>query len=240
MDVCEDDDAVFANLSTIEDGELSYKWYFGDNSAVNTEYNPAHKYSVGTTTTYTVNLVVSVLDGCDDTAARSITVTTIPTCDFTVAPFNQVGFNTYKFTPANSSYDSYEWFFGEGGTSTNVSPLYQYTFVGSFDITLKAKDADCQCSNTKKVGITETGIDVVNAGKFKLYPNPSDKFITIDLLSTNNAVVKVLNQIGQVVLNKDLSQESTELYIGDLTSGIYTVEVMIDGVKSVTKLSIVH
>ncbi len=118
--------------------------------------------------------------------------------------------------------------------------MYQYTFVGSFDITLKAKDADCQCSNTKKVGITETGIDVVNAGKFKLYPNPSDKFITIDLLSTNNAVVKVLNQIGQVVLNKDLSQESTELYIGDLTSGIYTVEVMIDGVKSVTKLSIVH
>jgi PKD repeat protein len=240
MDICEDHDAMFANLSSIEDGELNYQWYFGDNSAVNTDYNPTHRYSVSTTTTYTVNLVVSVPGGCDDTAARSITITTIPTCDFTVAPYNPVGFNTYKFTPVNSSYDAYEWFFGEGGTSTNVSPLYQYTFVGAFDVTLKAKDADCQCSNTKRVGISETGIDVVNSNKFKLYPNPSDKFITIDLISASSASVKVLNQLGQVVLNKDLSQLSTELYIGDLNSGIYTVEVMIDGVKSVTKLSIVH
>jgi len=239
-DICVNEDAQFVNLSTIEDGEILYKWYFGDNSPVNTNPMPTHKFTQTITTTYTVNLIASVAGGCDDTASKSITVTNIPTCDFTVAPANTIGFNTYKFTPSVSTYDSYEWFFGEGGTSTAVAPTYKYAYLGSFEITMKAKDADCECSITKRVGISKTSIDAEIADKFKLYPNPTDKYINIDLMNTNNATVRILNNVGQVVLSQDLAQTSSELYVGDLASGMYTVEVIIDGVRSVTKLSVVH
>lgn len=240
MDVCEGEFATFVNNTTIEDGDLQYKWYFGDNSPIGTDQHPTHKYVVPTTTTFTVNLIVSVADGCDDTAARQITITKIPVCDFTVAPYNQIGFNTYKFTPANTNYDSYEWFFGEGGTSTLMSPTYQYTFLGSFDITMKAKDAECECSMTKRVAITQTGIDDVEASLFSLYPNPADNIVYIKLEDADNANVKVFDQLGQLVLSTEIQGQSGEINVSELSSGIYNIEVMINGVRTHRKLSVVR
>lgn len=239
-DVCQDDEAVFVNKSTIEDGTLKFNWYFGDNSTPSTEFHPKHKFVITSSTTYTTMLVASVDGGCDDTAYQQVTVTTTPTCDFTVAPYNQIGFNHYKFTPANSTYDSYSWLFGEGGLSTDVSPIYQYQFLGSFDVTLKAIDHDCECVLVKRVSITQTGIDQLGINDLKVYPNPSDNVLHIDLLNSESATIRIFDNLGQLVYEVSTSQATNEISTTDLASGLYTVEVTINGVKHQVKLSIVH
>jgi len=239
-DVCQDNEAIFVNKSSIEDGELKFNWYFGDLSQPSSEFHPKHIFNITSTTTYTTMLVVSVDGGCDDTAYQQITVTTTPTCEFTVAPYNQIGFNHYKFTPANATYDSYSWLFGEGGISNDVSPVYQYQFLGSFEITLKAVDHDCECELVKRVSITQTSLDKIGNDVLKVYPNPSDNLLHIDLMNSETATIRIMDNLGQVVYEGSTSQSQNEIATADFASGLYTVEITVNGIKHLVKLSIVH
>lgn len=239
-DVCADKEAVFVNKSTIDDGELSFSWYFGDTSSSSHEFHPKHIYNINSSTTFTTMLVVSVDGGCNDTVYKPITVTTIPSCQFTYAPYNQIGFNHYKFTPANATYDSYTWMFGEGGLSNDVSPIYQYQFLGNFDVTLKAVDHECECTLVKRVLIAQTGLDQLADNGLKVYPNPTDNVLHIDLTNAQTASIKIYDNLGQVVYMSEVNETSNTINTTEFASGLYTVEVVINGVKQVVKLSIAH
>lgn len=236
-DICNGENAVFANRSSSDDGVMNYKWFFGDTSNVSYAVNPIKRYDVSTSTTFSVALVVGVPGGCEDTLVKQVTVTGTPTCEFSVAPNNNIGFNTYKFTPANNGYDTYEWMFGDGGTSMDAEPNYKYQALGTYDVTLNATDGECECTSTKKVSITQTGLDALNENNLKVYPNPADKLINLEL--DGNASVQIFNHLGQLVMTSEISEKG-QMYIGDLSSGLYTVVIETGGVKSVVKVSVVH
>lgn len=239
QDVCDGDLAIFVNKTILDNGDPQFKWYFGDNSPVTTERHPQHLYSIMSTTTYTVALVVSVEGGCDDTAFRQLDVTLIPNCDFSVAPHNVIGFNHYKFTPANATYDKYEWLFGEGGTSMDVSPVYQYQILGNFDVTLKATENNCNCVKTKRVSITQTGLANELPPSIKVYPNPADDQLSIEMGQEGTFKVRMYNVVGQLV-SEQVFMESGELDTQNLVPGLYTLELEIDGKTYVLKISVNH
>ncbi|HMO60997.1 MAG TPA: PKD domain-containing protein [Ferruginibacter sp.] len=129
-----------------------WNWDFGDGTTASTQ-NPKHVYA--TAGTYTVTLSVETVNGCASTApaSKQITIDVSPVADF-VLPGNTCLPNaTPVFTNASTISDgtiatvTYQWEFGDGGTSTLKDPTHVYTNTGNYDVRLTAISAK-GCTNS--------------------------------------------------------------------------------------------
>jgi len=137
---------TFNNTTT---DAVSYQWDFGDGSAPVTDANPSHTYnSAGA---YNVSLIAVGANGCADTLVQeSFIEITKPIIQLPGLPRGGCLPYTTKFEASITSPDaivSYQWNFGDGGTSSEESPTYTYTTKGTYDVTLTI---------TTKGGCTET------------------------------------------------------------------------------------
>ncbi len=138
----------FNNQSTGA-GTLTYQWSFGDGNT-STNANPSHTYT--TTGSFTVQLVTTNQNGCRDTIRRvnainianNITNFTAPTsvCTNSTIPL------TNSSTPAPVSV---LWQFGDGTTSTAVSPTKTYTTAGTYEIKMINNYGICIDSMTRTI-----------------------------------------------------------------------------------------
>lgn len=89
--------------------------------------------------------------------------------------------------------------------------------------------------------------NVVAENSVELYPNPASSKVTITYNQTgtaNRASVSVKNLVGQTVLSQNIDSRSTgaknvSLDVSGLSAGIYIAELDIDGVKTLSKFSVV-
>lgn len=152
---------AFTNTTT--DG-VSYKWDFGDSTATSTEANPSHTYAKAGA--YNVSLIAIGANGCADTLVQeSFIEITKPVIQLPGLPRGGCLPYTTKFESKITSPDaivSYQWNFGDGGTSTEATPNYTYTKKGTYDVTLTI---------TTKGGCTET-LRIPKAIKVGNKPDP--------------------------------------------------------------------
>jgi len=124
----------------------SWQWDFGDGSTSLLQ-NPTHVYlAVGT---YTVQLISAAGNGCSDTISFPITVTPIPTADFSFA--NVCANDSTFFTDLSSGApDTYVWNFGDGFTdnTNDPNPEHVYTIANTYNVTLTAGYAASGCTNS--------------------------------------------------------------------------------------------
>lgn len=80
------------------------------------------------------------LTGCSDSAFKQITVNPAPTAAFTVPP---VSCTNSPLVLANNSTgaNGYQWNFGNGASSTNSLPVYNYPAIGVYTISLTASNS---------------------------------------------------------------------------------------------------
>jgi hypothetical protein len=64
-----------------------------------------------------------------------------------------------------------------------------------------------------------------NAGIFRMYPNPANKYLTIRLENETEASLSVYGLEGKLMFQIQLNQQETILDIGELAAGIYIVSV---------------
>ena len=138
-------EVTFKNQST---NAQSYSWNFG-NGKTSTQKDPTITYtSAGT---YSVSLVASNGEKTD-TYKQNVSVSyKQPTASFsfkTEAPLKIVLTNT------STNATSYEWDFGDGKTSTEKNPTHRYSAVGSYIITLVAKNPSGSQQYRQTVQIT--------------------------------------------------------------------------------------
>ena len=115
-----------------------YEWDFGD-GGLSTAQNPFHIYT--TAGNYSVTLKVTNAGGCSKVVSRPNFIQVSPgvIVDFSyTAPQLCKPPETINFTNLSTGPGvlSYEWQFGDGGTSTAANPSYTYLTGGSFNITL--------------------------------------------------------------------------------------------------------
>jgi gliding motility-associated-like protein len=142
----------------------NWSWNFGDGTS-STSQNPSHIYT--SPGTYSVTLTVSTNGGCtNNTSSSPLVVSAYP---FPVASFtvNQYEFNLpydkLICTNLSTGAVSYNWSFGDGGTSTAVNPQYTFSTVGFYNIQLIATSA-FGCSDTATVRVsTDASIIFPNA-----------------------------------------------------------------------------
>ena len=153
-----------AGSSDPEGATLTYDWTFGD-GASSTAANPGHTYqSPGT---YLAHLTVSDGTNTVQSANFSINVTAPvnqpPTAVATASATNGVSPLVVTFSGAGSSDPegtalTYNWTFGDGGTSTAVNPSHTYQAAGSYMVRLTVSDG------TNAVQSTGISITVINPG----------------------------------------------------------------------------
>jgi gliding motility-associated-like protein len=147
---------VTARLDAIPGGS-TYFWNFKDGNA---EYGGAaatHQFinTTGNPVTYTVELTTTSFYGCTDKKTADITVYPLPIVNFSADPvMQQYPSATVTFTNLTPSGSwTYLWQYGDGSTSTDVSPAYTYAVPGEYEVTLTALTAECIDSISHKITI---------------------------------------------------------------------------------------
>lgn len=237
QDICSGESAAFVNLSKGDKGGIQYSWDFG-NGTYSTQQAPIRLYTPTATTTYTVALVASYPGACSDTIRKTITVSESPVSNFTS---KDLGLLKVSFTPSNTTYSKYEWLFGEGGSSNSVSPTYQYTYTGNFNVTLKTTNA-AGCSNSimKKAVATTSINNVANNNGISIYPNPNAGGFTVSNAAGNAMKVEIYNVLGEKVYTKTTTEGSLAVDLDNNAKGIYLVKVTINGVTSTSKITVTN
>ncbi|MCK4858184.1 MAG: PKD domain-containing protein [candidate division Zixibacteria bacterium] len=118
--------------------DLVYEWDFGDGEG-STDSAPLHAFADADT--YLVTLIVSN-DCGTDTTEKELIVIDVPAVDFTASNTSGSAPLTVDFSD-NSTYspNAWEWSFGDGGGSTDESPIYVYQVPGMYDVSLMAANA---------------------------------------------------------------------------------------------------
>jgi gliding motility-associated-like protein len=126
---CVGKNVTFANIST--GVGLTYNWNFGD-ATTSTAINPVKVYAADSD--YTVRLIATDVNGCNDTATKInyVKVHTVRAA-FTVddsisscSPFEVIFTNTSLYS------NSAKWIFGDGTTSTLTEPTHYYSTPGTY------------------------------------------------------------------------------------------------------------
>jgi len=78
-----------------------------------------------------------------------------------------------------------------------------------------------------------------------IYPNPINQFATVNisLIENSSVTVDVINALGQTVLNKNLSNvsglQNMMIDMSSFEDGMYLVNVMINGVLTTKRISVI-
>jgi PKD repeat protein len=236
QDICSGESARFVNLTEGDKAGIQYLWDFG-NGTDNTPA-PVRLYTVPQTETFEVKLLATYPGGCTDTAKQFITVSETPTCDFTT---KDNGFMDLTFTPSNTSYTKYEWFFGEGGYSTTPVSKYKFAYTGNFNVTMKATNSiGCECQITKRISANTSVNSLSKVNGISIYPNPNNGTFEVKHSANKAMKVEVYNVIGAKVYSQNSDLGALTVNLTGESSGVYLVKVTVDGITSVSKVTLAN
>jgi PKD repeat protein len=137
----------------------SWAWNFGD-GASSTTRNPVHVY--GKAGKYTVSLTASNAAGSNKATKSnyiSVTVLVPPVTAFSATPIP--GSTPLKVTFTDKStgvINAWNWNFGDGASSVEKNPVYTYSKVGKYTVSLTASNAAGSNKLTRSTYITVTAL----------------------------------------------------------------------------------
>jgi gliding motility-associated-like protein len=157
---------TFCSPATVQFGNTSinataFSWDFG-NGLQSVTQNPSAFYTnnTGEVVTYSVQLLVSNMFGCTDTANQSLSINPTPVAEFNVDFL--AGCSPLTVNIANTSLhaDDISWDFGDGTTSNSTDSLQQHVYENStssvieFDIVLATNSIEgCSSQYTQTVTV---------------------------------------------------------------------------------------
>jgi len=234
-EICTGGDVTFTDQST---GDVTgWDWDFGD-TGTSTDQNPVHTYTdVGV---YDVTLIVTGPAGADTlSVTAAVTVADPPSAAFSTT-------TTYGTPPHNVTFTdlsagaptAWDWDFGDGGSSTEQNPTYEYTVEGTYTVSLTVSNA-CDEDTATEVDLIyiDDSVDVAPR-LFALEPNVPNPFnptttIAFSLERDGHARLEIFDAAGRslgALVDRDLQQgrhtvtwrperQPSGVYFARLTSG---------------------
>ncbi|WP_317042799.1 PKD domain-containing protein [Catalinimonas alkaloidigena] len=159
--VCFGDSVAFQDLTSFPNGTAfaSRSWNFGDTASGTANYSslPAPTHYYADTGTYTVTLVVSTANGCENILQKQVRIYALPEADFTYE-MPAVALDSNYFTDVTKAIgqkvQTWHWDFGDGGTDTRQHPAHFYNQPGSYTVRLAIlTEQGCADTLTKVVQV---------------------------------------------------------------------------------------
>ncbi|MEA3496696.1 MAG: PKD domain-containing protein, partial [Bacteroidota bacterium] len=139
---------VFTNNTTINWGNISFYWFFGDGDT-STLTNPSHIYN--SDDTFSVKLLAISETGAKDSLTKVLIVFPSPVTAFDISDSQQCfNGNSFVFTnnsTINTGTQTYSWNFGDASTSNTTSPVHTYATDDTFTVFLIA-NSNLNCADT--------------------------------------------------------------------------------------------
>ncbi len=203
--------AQFNNTST---GEIdAYLWEFGDGGQNNVGGLVSHTYT--TPGTYTVRLTVSNIAG-ESKAEDTITVDpqlVPPQALFTANPESGQASLAVTFNNQSTGDNlTFEWDFGDGGSSTELHPVHTFNIAGTYPVQLTARNVDRGLSDEHVVNIVVQSSNLTASFTFEASPNDP---LTI------NVVAEAKGGTGSYSYNWDFGDGNGVVASGETASVTY-------------------
>lgn len=197
--------------------QFSYNWQPGpDTSVITLNQSGLH------------TLEVTDQWGCYAHKQMNVTISQ-PDAAFTG---QQVGTSLdWTFTPADLTGTSYLWDFGDGGSSTQVSPQHSYATDGSYLVSLSLLDSiGCPAADSAGIAFVYVGRPEANAASpAGAYPNPFRDWVVVDLgpAAKSGASIFLVNELGQRVLEQQIPAGHARISLDThhLPMGAYRLEI---------------
>ncbi len=129
--------------------------------------------------------------------------------------------NTYKYVASYGSAPT------KNAVVGSIARLYEYNFFGKIDDILAynrviSKNEIDSIYNTSK----PIGLNNYKSNGIELYPNPASNYIQFKLSNKENGKceLRLMNNIGQIVLKKSIAENENFLDLSTLPIGIYLIE----------------
>ncbi|MDQ3047150.1 MAG: PKD domain-containing protein, partial [Bacteroidota bacterium] len=109
----------------------------------------------------------------------------------------------FQFNNFSSISYTFDWYFGDGGTSNNQNPSHLYTANGTYNVTMIVY-GDCGSDTVTQI-ITVTGVGVNESAAaslgYKVYPNPSNGNVTASyyVAKESETIFELYNVIGEKI-----------------------------------------
>ncbi|OJJ16794.1 hypothetical protein BKI52_33355 [marine bacterium AO1-C] len=147
---CFGDDVAFTATASGITSQWKWEWDFGDGGRDTTQ-NPTHKFP--TFASFQVTLTATSQNGCSFTIQKTVTVTPVPTADFSSAGFclgSPTQFTDQSTVSQPGQIVRWFWDFGDGNTSTLQNPSHSYAAAGTYTVTLRVETLGSvtTCTNT--------------------------------------------------------------------------------------------
>ncbi len=144
----------FDNLTVPTPGQpftsTSFEWDFGDKTPVIKAGSESVTHAFNTAGTYNVTLKLIDENFCNapDDTTKQLRIATNVTAKFETPPAGCAPYNA-QFNNVSLAGQQFYWNFGDGGTSTAISPGHSYPIPGTYIISLIAVDSStCNISDT--------------------------------------------------------------------------------------------
>jgi PKD repeat protein len=149
--ICNGDEVLFTNTSTVNSGAMEHFWNFGTGNAADTSNAPEPVFQFPASGKFKVLLTSKTLPhGFVFTKSYDVDVNAIPTVAFDKANacLGQDLVFTNKTTPNTAKMN---WEFGNGAKATTTDAKYKYNKAGTYNVTLSADLNGCVAKLTQKV-----------------------------------------------------------------------------------------
>ena len=231
--VCDPAPVEFTDLSTTESGQriTGYSWNFGDGTARSRSFSPQPNYQYQRGGNFDAVLTVTDENGCADSITKRVayfpsprTLLLEPNKGFGCAPYTNAFVN--RSVPISDDY-TFEWQFGDGGSSDARDPTHEYTQPGRYDVYLGV---------TSPIGcfvdtIFQELIDVRESpvADFEFFPEqPTNVFpdfrVTDRSIGANSYRYTITDQAGDQLFSTPLAEfdyrlrDTATIYINQLVS----------------------
>jgi gliding motility-associated-like protein len=143
-------------------------------------------------------------NGCVDSAYKNVIIYAKPKADFAVSPNTLVVDDTAYFTyTGNTPVNNYFWRFGDGNSSTQMSPMHIYKLANTYQVWLKVTNAN-QCSDSITKNLLVDDIEQVFVPNV-FTPNGDgiNEEFKISLIGVNQYHIYIYNRWGSMVFESN-------------------------------------
>jgi hypothetical protein len=143
-------------------------------------------------------------------------------------------------SPSKRNIVSWNWNFGDGGTSTDQNPSHKYLNNGVYTVSLIVSDGTTNNTETKTnyISIGQAGTDDASwTGRVSIYPNPAK-----DILHVNSGLridaIGIYDMNGYLRLNQERGFNYNSIDLGGLPNGTYILRITTEKGQMQRKLNI--
>ncbi len=129
-----------------------------------------------------------------------------------------------QFTNTSTNATSYQWYFGDGDSSSSVNPTHQYSSGGTYNVKLIASSCNKTDTFNKSITIAITSIHSTHeTNTIMISPQPVHTILSLNQSVVNATPFAICDMDGRMVKNGILPPPNKSISMDDLIAGGYVL-----------------